>query len=178
MTTPSSPDPSLEFDTSDGAPKLAPRIPLAGWLAAVFTLMAVVMVPWTVYVAISLPRTYDTVGYDLSWAGFDVGLAIVLGLTGLGLYRRSEWTQAAAVSTATFLVIDAWFDITTAQAGPDRMAALLAAGVLEIPLALLCLLVAARLAGAEGVIRRIAGRAARDGVVPPTAPDDDGAPGR
>lgn len=172
MTTSQTPDPALEFDTSDGAPKLAPRIPLAGWLAAVFTLMAVVMIPWTAYVAISLPRTYDTVWYDLSWAGFDVGLATVLGLTGLGLYRRSEWTQAAAVSTATFLVIDAWFDITTAQAGPDRMAALLAAGVLEIPLALMCLLVAARLAGAEGIIRRIAARAAREGTAAPTPPED------
>ncbi|MCB0881266.1 MAG: hypothetical protein KDC33_03490 [Thermoleophilia bacterium] len=160
MTPAAPPDPTgaVELDP-DGEPKLTPRVPLGGWLPGVFVAMAVAMVPWSVYLAITLPERYRSHNYDVAWSGFDAGLAVVLALTGIGLYRRSEWTQAAAVSAATFLLIDAWFDVMTSQPGRDRAGSVAAAALLEVPLAALCLLLAARLAGAEGLIRHIAGRA-------------------
>ena len=43
-------------------------------------MLAVLMVPWTVYLAVSLPSEQRAAHYDLAWAGFDVGLFAVLAV--------------------------------------------------------------------------------------------------
>ena len=63
----------------------------ARWAGAVFAVLAVLMVPWTVYLAVSLPSEQRAAHYDLAWAGFDVGLFAVLLWAAWSAATRSRW---------------------------------------------------------------------------------------
>jgi hypothetical protein len=93
------------------------------------------LLPWSIYLMISLPRSYNTRHYDLAWAGFDVLELLALGTTAyLGLRRRQAMI-GAAVASATLLVCDAWFDIALDLGTPGIWGALAAAVFVELPLA-------------------------------------------
>ena len=49
-----------------------------------------------------------------------------------------------AVGSAVLLLVDAWFDVTSAAPGPDLATALVMAVFGEIPIALVCAALAAR----------------------------------
>lgn len=108
------------------------------WAGPLFTLFAVIMVPWTVYVGESLPRRQLSPHYDASWAGFDVILLVALAGTGYFALRRSRHLSMAATATAVLLVVDAWFDLMTTPSGQIAESILLAA-VVELPLAAVCI---------------------------------------
>ena len=138
------------FIESDGpaaaAPVSEPEIPAAPvvrrYLAPLFLLAGLGLVPWTVYLAATLPaRHVQTRFYDLAWGGFDVGLAALLVVTGVGLVRKRLWVQSTATAAATMLVCDAWFDVLSSNGG-GRVVAIAMAAVAELPSAVLCLLVA------------------------------------
>jgi hypothetical protein len=107
------------------------------WAGPLFTLFAVIMVPWTVYIGESLPRRQLSPHYDLSWAGFDVMLLVALAGTGYFALRRSRYLAMAATATAVLLVVDAWFDLMTTPEGQIAQSIVLAA-VVELPLAAVC----------------------------------------
>lgn len=93
------------------------------------------LLPWSIYLMISLPRMYSTRHYDLAWAGFDVLELLALGATAyLGLRRRQAMI-GAALAAATLLVCDAWFDIALDLGTPGIWSALAAAVFVELPLA-------------------------------------------
>src|SRR6185312_12406958 len=46
------------------------------------------LLPWSIYLMISLPRSYNTRHYDLAWAGFDVLELLALGATAYFGLRR------------------------------------------------------------------------------------------
>ena len=81
-----------------------PIMRLAGPL---FALLSILLVPWTVLVALVLPSRQLSPNYDVAWAGFDVFLCVGLGATGYFALRRSRWLPVAAAATATLLVVDA-----------------------------------------------------------------------
>lgn len=110
----------------------------AGW---VLLLGAVVMVPWTVYLAATLPHRVHTQHYALAWAGFDVMLCLSLLATAVSILRRGRWLPGLAASTATFLLVDAWFDVVTSPTQDDLQLALASAILVELPTALACLLI-------------------------------------
>ena len=87
--------------------RLSPSVVL---LAAALTL-----VPWIAWLATSLPCHYQSQHWRIAWAGFDAGLALALGVTGIAALRRATWLDRAAVATATLLIADAWFDIVTSR---------------------------------------------------------------
>lgn len=107
-------------------------------LARAFFVAAAVTVPWTVYLAITLPRHYTAHHYWLGWAGFDVGLVVVLAVTGRALLRESAAAQRYATTAATMLVVDAWFDVLNAATTADQLIALAMAALVELPLAYVC----------------------------------------
>ncbi len=111
------------------------RVVTVGWL---FTALAVLLVPWTAYLFLTLPTTARAENYDLAWGGFDVGLVVLLALTGVAAVRRSPWLAAVAGGTATVLVADAWFDVVMAEGGEDRWVAVAMAVLVEVPLAVVC----------------------------------------
>jgi hypothetical protein len=112
------------------------------WVVLLFALGAVALAPWTILLVVALPSMHRAEHWDVAWAGFDVGLALLLGTVALTAWRRSPWLQGAAAATATLLVVDAWFDVLTSSGGADRVVAVGEAFFVELPLAVLCLLLA------------------------------------
>jgi hypothetical protein len=107
------------------------------WAGPAFVLFSVIMVPWTIYLAYSLPSRRLSPHYDIAWAGFDVMLLLVLAATGYFALRRSPYLAIAAAVTATMLVVDAWFDIMTSPRS-EVLQAITLAILIELPLAGLC----------------------------------------
>ncbi len=121
-----------------------PVVPrLHRWLAPLFLLAALGLIPWTVYLVVSLPgRHLQSGSYDLAWGGFDLALAAVLAATGYGLLRRKLWVQDTATAAATMLVCDAWFDTLSANDSSERLLAVALALAVELPTAAVSLLIA------------------------------------
>jgi hypothetical protein len=93
------------------------------------------LLPWSIYLMITLPRTYSTRHYDLAWGGFDVLELLALGATAYFGLRRRQAIIGAAVASATMLICDAWFDIALALGTPGIWSAVAAAVFVELPLA-------------------------------------------
>jgi hypothetical protein len=107
---------------------------------AVFLLVAALaLVPWIGWLAVSLPCSYRSQHWGIAWAGFDAGLALVLGLTGFAALRRAPWLEHAAVAAAALLVADAWFDVVTSHGGGAVAVAVAEALAIELPIAAFCL---------------------------------------
>jgi hypothetical protein len=113
-----------------------PRI--VRWVGIFFIACFTGLIPWTVYLWLTLPVREVSQHYNLAWTGFDVLLAVVLLATGGAVIVRSKYLAVTATSAATLLVVDAWFDITTSPAGGDLFWALAMAVVAELPLAVAC----------------------------------------
>jgi len=111
-----------------------PLVRLAG---PIFALCSLVLIPWTVFVAIALPSRQLSPHYDLAWAGFDVMLFIALATTAYFAFRRSRHLIRASTAAATLLMVDAWFDVLT-SGSRDRVMAIAFAVVIELPLSALC----------------------------------------
>ncbi|MGH2442233.1 MAG: hypothetical protein ACRDFX_03595 [Chloroflexota bacterium] len=86
--------------------RLTPR-----WIAPLFLGFAVLLLPWVVYLAISLPTRQIAQHYRTAWVGFDIFLILALARTGWLAYQRRREVELPAVTTATLLMVDAWFDI-------------------------------------------------------------------
>jgi hypothetical protein len=108
-------------------------------LALLFLVAALVLVPWSGWLVISLPCRYVSRHWGIAWAGFDGGLALALALTGLAALRRADWLDRAAVAAGTLLAADAWFDVLTSRGATAVAVAAIEALAIELPLALLCI---------------------------------------
>lgn len=105
----------------------------------VFALGVLVMIPWSAWLAWSLPERSLAVNYDLAWAGFDVLLTLVLAAVAISAWRGGRWLPPLASATASLLVVDAWFDVVTSHGRGERWEALLRAAFIELPLAVACI---------------------------------------
>lgn len=112
------------------------------WLAPLFALSAVVLLPVIVLLATALPSTHRAEHWNVAWAGFDVMLALLLLAVAITAWRRSTWIEPAATAAATLLFVDAWFDVLTSSTRDELVMAIVEAVVVELPLAVVCLLVA------------------------------------
>jgi hypothetical protein len=108
----------------------------------VFICLAVVTLPWIVYLWLALPTRDLSSHYRLAWVGFDVMLALALARTGWTAWRGLDHVELPAVASATLLIVDAWFDVTTASSRTGTGVALLTALLVELPLAALCVWIA------------------------------------
>jgi uncharacterized membrane protein len=113
--------------------ELVPR-----WVALLLTAIVAGLVVWTLYLTYALPGRHVTDHWRIAWAGFDIGLALALAVTAVGVLREAHWVDATAAVAATLLFTDAWFDIVLADAGGERTEAIVLAVIGEIPLALFC----------------------------------------
>ena len=117
---------------------------VARWAGPAFVLSCLILLPWTIYLAYSLPARQVSPHYDVAWVGFDVMLLAALATTGyFALRRRSRYLATAASATAALLIVDAWFDVMTS---PRRQIAqsLALALLVELPVAMVCLWLSAR----------------------------------
>lgn len=99
-------------------------------------LSAAALGPWIAYLAWTLPNTYRADNWDATWIGFDtIMLALIVATLVLGWQRRLA-VVVTAFATGVLLACDAWFDAMTANPD-DRAGSIIAALVVELPLAAL-----------------------------------------
>ncbi len=108
------------------------------WAGPMFALFAAVLLPWIVYIGLTLPSRQLSPNFDIAWAGFDVMLFVALASTAYYALRRSRYLSTAAGVTSALLIVDAWFDVMTTP-GPQRAESILLCAVVELPLAAVCL---------------------------------------
>jgi HAD superfamily hydrolase (TIGR01490 family) len=120
--------------------ELEPAAP--AWVATVFVLMAIFLLPWTVVLGVTLPARHGTAHYDVAWTGFDIALAAALLGVGIGVAKRATWLQGIAAAAATLLICDAWFDVLSSTSRHEIVIALLLALFVELPIAAACLFLA------------------------------------
>ncbi|GAB3493368.1 hypothetical protein [Flexivirga lutea] len=137
-------------------------VPRIVWTAAlVLGGGAVLLIPWTVYLAWTLPARATAAHYDIAWTGFDIGLILVLGGTAFAALRGGRWLPALSAATAAALIIDAWFDVVTSATTAERIQAIGLAAVAEVPVAGACLWITVN--AQEFNDRRVARAARRPG---------------
>jgi membrane-bound acyltransferase YfiQ involved in biofilm formation len=131
-------------------------------LAWVYLIVALGLIVWTVFLALSLPKQNIEHHYRLTWVGFDLILALAIYMTAYLAFRLDARVLVPATVVATLLVVDAWFDVTTSTNSNAATQALILALAVELPAAAFSLYVAYR------VGRRVRELANLDRV---TAPD-------
>jgi hypothetical protein len=107
------------------------------WAGPAFIMCCVVLIPWTIYLGLTLPDRQLSPHYNIAWVGFDVLELIALGATGYFALRHSRYLALTSSAAATLLVVDAWFDIMTSPRG-QIMQAIVLAVLVELPLAGVC----------------------------------------
>jgi hypothetical protein len=111
---------------------------LVRWAGPLFAIFSVVLVPWIIYLGVTLPPLQVSAHYGLAWAGFDAGEFAGLASTAYFALRRSRYLATAATATATLLIVDAWFDCMTTP-WPQVVESLGLCVLIELPLAAVCL---------------------------------------
>jgi hypothetical protein len=124
--------------------------------------VAIGLLPWTVYLSITLPPKHQSVHWDIVWPGLDVGIAVAVAATVYGLVRLSKDLPIFAAIAGTLLLCDAWFDTLTSQPGSELAWAVVEALVAELPIAAFCFWIAFD-AESVAVARRFVGASARSG---------------
>ncbi len=104
-------------------------------LLSALTVAAILETAWTVYIAFSLPRHYVAVHWAIAWVGLDVGEVATLLAAAWAAWKRRAILALFTSSAGTMLLVDAWFDITTARHG-DQLQSSLSALLIEIPSAI------------------------------------------
>jgi phosphoribosylamine---glycine ligase len=109
------------------------------WLGLGFAIAGAGLLPWMVYLAISLPPSARAWHWSAAWVGLDAMEATGLLATGLLALRRDPRCGLAALPTAGLLMADAWFDVATAPPGSGQLASIAMAIGAELPAAAICL---------------------------------------
>ncbi|MGA9761181.1 MAG: hypothetical protein WBQ14_02000 [Gaiellaceae bacterium] len=104
-------------------------------IAGAIALFVTGLAGWTIFLALTLPGSHQARHWDAAWVGFDIGLIVALGLTAWAAWFRRQVLVVAALVTATLLVCDAWFDVTTSWGTGDQALTLVTALLAELPLA-------------------------------------------
>jgi hypothetical protein len=122
-----------------GASGVVPR-----WAGPLFLALTFALIPWIVYLGLSLPTRTVANHYRTAWVGFDVLLVLAMGRTAYLALKGHRRIELPAITTATLLIVDAWFDITTSRSGAPQMEAVLLAVFVELPTAALAIYISRR----------------------------------
>ncbi|MFT4044376.1 MAG: hypothetical protein QM673_14560 [Gordonia sp. (in: high G+C Gram-positive bacteria)] len=121
---------------------------------------AVGLIPWIVFLALTLPTEYIAHNWVITWVGFDILLVVLMAATAVLGWLRRQLLVLTGFATGVLLVCDAWFDVMTASPA-DRWVSLLTAFLAELPLAALLII---------GTVRIMRLGAVRLWMLEPSAP--------
>jgi hypothetical protein len=116
-------------------------------ILTLLTTAALLETAWTIYIGWRLPHHYVANHWDLAWVGLDGAQVFMLICSAWAAWRRRAVLILFASSAGMLLLVDAWFDVTTARRG-DFAQSLLQALILEIPSAVVLFWIAWRSIGA------------------------------
>ncbi|GAA1968305.1 hypothetical protein [Amycolatopsis minnesotensis] len=137
--------------------RLGPRGTIARkWVPRVLGGVAAAMVPWAVVLQQTLPATTVVRHWQAVWIGLDLMIALGCAVTAVLDGRGDPRAVLSASAVAALAVMDAWFDVLTAQAGGDLALALVCA-VPELSLAGFCAAIALRGSREAALSVRLAG---------------------
>jgi hypothetical protein len=105
-------------------------------VSGLFLAAAIGLIPWIVFLGLTLPPKYDAGHWQLLWTGFDVALLIALGYAAWAAWYQRQILATTALVLGTLLLCDAWFDMLTSFGHRDEWLTLLTGFGAEIPLAL------------------------------------------
>jgi hypothetical protein len=106
------------------------------------TVGALAETAWTAYLGLRLPRHYTAEHWDLAWVGLDTAQVLMLLLAAWAAWRRRAVLIVFACAAGTLLLVDAWFDVTTARYSDFEQSAISLA--IEIPSAIVLFWIAYR----------------------------------
>lgn len=124
--------------------ELRPTRVVPRWIGWLVVAAGTLMLPWVAGLVFILPARHEAAHYDASWVGFDLALSGMLVRTGWLAQKGREHIELSAAMTGTLLLVDAWFDVVTADSHRELALAVLLAFAVEIPLAAFCLWIAGR----------------------------------
>jgi hypothetical protein len=124
--------------------ELRPTRVVPRWIGWLVIAAGLLMLPWVAGLVFILPTRHEAAHYDASWIGFDLILCAMLIRTGWLAQKGREHIELSAAMTGTLLLVDAWFDVVTADSHEEQALALVLAIGGEIPLAAFCLWIAGR----------------------------------
>ncbi len=105
---------------------------------------SIALIPWMVYLALTLPGNYVAHNWAATWIGFDCVLITSMVATAVLGWLRRELVILPAFTTGVLLICDAWFDIMTAQ--PHQVwLSVATAALINIPLAAIMIIGAVRI---------------------------------
>ena len=90
---------------------------------------------WTITLPFYLPDSYNVRNWNYAWIGFDVGMWLSVLVTTWAIWKMRQIVIPFSFISATFFIIDAWFDIMTSAGGGDFWQALCLGIFLELPCA-------------------------------------------
>ncbi len=102
-------------------------------MAWAYAAAVLVLLPWIVYLALTLPKRDLDIHYRAAWVGFDALLVLAMLRTAYYAFRADSRVLFPATVTATLLIVDAWFDVTTSSGRQAVLFALALAIFVEIP---------------------------------------------
>ena len=112
------------------------------WVVAILALVSIALLPWVLWLTVTLPSRHVSEHWDAAWVGLDVAEILAFALTAFAAWRRKPWLQAAAAAAGTLLLTDAWFDVLLSTGDEKVWLAVGEAVLSEIPLAILCFWIA------------------------------------
>jgi hypothetical protein len=101
----------------------------------IMTGSAVLLVPWTAYLGLTLPQRYVANNWSATWVGFDVILLVMFASTAVLGWLRRQLLILTAFASGILLLCDAWFDVMTSA--PHDLWGSVGNAALEVPMAAL-----------------------------------------
>jgi hypothetical protein len=105
----------------------------------------IVLAAWIGYLIVSLPAFYRTGSWRGAWVGFDLAELAAFAATGWAAWKRRQILIICLIVLATLLLCDAWFDVVLDARTAGFLGSLVSALVIEVPIAVIAILVARRL---------------------------------
>ncbi|HEX9623535.1 MAG TPA: hypothetical protein VF979_04095 [Streptosporangiaceae bacterium] len=105
----------------------------------------ILLAAWIGYLAVSLPAFYRAGSWRGAWVGFDVAELVAFATTGWAAWKRRQILIICLIVLATLLLCDAWFDVVLDARTSGFLSSLVSALVIEVPIAVIAVLVARRL---------------------------------
>lgn len=87
------------------------QINIPKWAAIMYVVIAIILIPWTIYLGFHLPVEHITINWDTLWVGLDLAIVITLLASGILAYKKSIYTILFASMNGMLFITDAWFDV-------------------------------------------------------------------